>query len=123
MRLRRFRQREDTIHHHFDAARFEQRPHLLAEFARELSVRPSAWKGWIAGAVAAAVLVVGVISLRGERQSPDRIRPLERMIHETRPFFYIKDADVAGRLAKVRVALNNSFGFGGHNVAVVFTSV
>jgi tetratricopeptide (TPR) repeat protein/predicted Ser/Thr protein kinase len=86
-----------------------------AELARELeratAARPRAWKGWVAGAVAvaAAALAVGAVAVQRDRQAARRldarIRPLELMIHETRPFFYIKDADVPGRLERVRASL------------------
>ena len=91
----------------------KRRPAGAAELARDLerstAVRPRAWKGWIAGAIAIAALIGAGFAVRAERRSRDqveaRIQPLELMIHETRPFFYIKDADVAGRLEKVRAVL------------------
>ena len=84
-----------------------------AELARDLeratAVRPRAWKGWVAGLVAAAALAAGAVAVHQDRQAARRlearIRPLELMILETRPFFYIKEADVAGRLEKVRASL------------------
>jgi len=81
-----------------------RRPSGAAEFARELADRPRAWKTWAAGAVLVAALIGGGFTVRSERRSRNQ-EPLELMIHETRPFFYIKDADVAGRLEKVRAAL------------------
>ncbi len=37
----------------------------------------------------------------------ERLKPLEAMIQETRPFFYIRSADVAGRLGKVQSMLDD----------------
>lgn len=96
-----------------------------AELARDLeratAVRPRTWKAWIAGAIAISALVGAAAAVRQERRNretarrlEERIKPLELMIHETRPFFYIKEADVAGRLEKVRAALRELEGMAGN---------
>ncbi len=88
-----------------------------ADLDRALAGRPRVSRGWIAMglAVAASALGAGFLThyrAEGERQRreidrrlEERVKPLELLILETRPFFYIKDADVAGRLAKVRITL------------------
>jgi tetratricopeptide (TPR) repeat protein/predicted Ser/Thr protein kinase len=86
-----------------------------AELARDLDRalgggrRPA--RVWAALAVALLLLAAfGVSALMqvrsdDQRRVEERVKPLEALILETRPFFYIKDADVAGRLARVRATL------------------
>jgi serine/threonine-protein kinase len=96
-----------------------------AELARDLEKatanRPRPWKSWVAGAVAIAAFVGAVAAVREERRSAarleERLKPLELMIHETWPFFYIKEADVAGRLEKVRATLRELEGMAGDSRA------
>ena len=90
---------------------------LASDLDRAALGRPRRSWGWIAMglAVAASALGMGILShfrAEGEREGrelyrrlEERVKPLELLILETRPFFYIKDADVAGRLAKVRASL------------------
>jgi tetratricopeptide (TPR) repeat protein/predicted Ser/Thr protein kinase len=90
---------------------------FAADLDRAIEGRPKLSRGWIAMgvAIAASLLGIGFLShyrAEGERQGQEiyrrleeRVKPLEALILETRPFFYIKDADVAGRLAKVRATL------------------
>jgi tetratricopeptide (TPR) repeat protein/predicted Ser/Thr protein kinase len=97
--------------------RYAGAPALASDLDRAAPGRPGRSRGWIAMglAVAASALGVGVLSsyrAKGEREGreidrrlEERVKPLELLILETRPFFYIKDADVAGRLAKVRATL------------------
>ncbi|HVE39888.1 MAG TPA: protein kinase [Planctomycetota bacterium] len=97
--------------------RYASAADLAADLARAVVGRPKVSRGWIAMgvAVAASLLGVGIVTqyrAEGERQRreidrrlDERVKPLELLILETRPFFYIKDADVAGRLAKVRTSL------------------
>jgi tetratricopeptide (TPR) repeat protein/predicted Ser/Thr protein kinase len=94
--------------------RYARAADFAADLGRALEARPKTPRRWIAVglALAALLLGVGIVShdrAEGERQIErrldERVKPLELLIVETRPFFYIKDADVAGRLAKVRASL------------------
>jgi tetratricopeptide (TPR) repeat protein len=99
------------------ARRYAGAAAFAADLGRAALGRPRASRGWIAMglAIAASALGVGVLSYyraEGERQGreiyrrlEERVMPLELLVLETRPFFYIKDADVAGRLGKVRATL------------------
>jgi tetratricopeptide (TPR) repeat protein/predicted Ser/Thr protein kinase len=90
---------------------------LARDLDRVLGGRPPAGRRWaaLAAGVSAMVLAAGVFfatRVEGERRErevlrriEDRVKPLEHLILETRPFSYIKDADVAGRLDKVRATV------------------
>ncbi|HEX7898589.1 MAG TPA: tetratricopeptide repeat protein [Planctomycetota bacterium] len=85
------------------ARRYAGAAELARDLDRALAGRPRFRWTWAALAAAAAIAAAAwVVDVR--RPDP-RLKPLEELIFETRPFFYIKDADVAGRMSKVRAAL------------------
>jgi tetratricopeptide (TPR) repeat protein len=78
----------------------------LARLGRRLARRRTAI------AAAAFLVLAGLWALRSERalRFRDRLKPVEALIAETRPFFYIREADVAGRLRRVEAALEELAG-------------
>lgn len=84
---------------------------LARDLERALSDRPRfLWsRAALTVATAAAIIVASALvhQQRTAARLDERVKPLEALILETRPFFYIKDADVAGRMSRVRAALDD----------------
>jgi tetratricopeptide (TPR) repeat protein len=86
-------------------------PSAARRIARTLSLS----RGWLL--LGSAVLVAVVLAFWGARSSERareaesyralqaRLKPLEEFVHETRPLFYVKSADIAGRIVRLEQLL------------------
>ena len=85
------------------------RPPTIAEKVRRWALRHALALSAAAAALLVALAVGWAMHSASRARSSEevyrRLRPLEALIQETRPFFYVRDADVAGRLAKVQAML------------------
>ena len=107
----------DDLSRHLNGMPISAHPPTAAEKARRWISRRATAIAVAGGAVLLAGLATWAIhsqqaretareKLEQYRRRREQFRPLEAMIQETRPFFYIKDADVPARLSRVTAFLD-----------------